>query len=160
MTSLNLVLGIYLDRATQIASLLIKKVKILDKYLDFANIFSKKKSVVLPEYTKLHEYTINLEDSKYPPYRPIYSLGPVELETLKTYIETYLKTGFIQPFKSPTSAFILFDNKPDNSFRLCVGYRGLKNLTIKNRYLLPLIGESLDRLRRAKRFTKSDLTSI
>ncbi len=83
----------------------------------------------------------------------------MELETLKTYIETHLKTGFIRPSKSPAGAPILFDKKPDGNLRLCVDYRGLNNLTIKNRYLLPLIGESLDRLGRAKRFTKLDLTS-
>ncbi len=83
----------------------------------------------------------------------------MELETLKTYIETHLKTGFIWPFKSPAGALILFDKKPDGSLRLCVDYWGLNNLTIKNRYLLPLIGEALDRLGRAKRFTQLDLTS-
>ncbi len=83
----------------------------------------------------------------------------MELETLKTYIETHLKTGFIRPSKSPADAPILFDKKPDGSLRLCVDYRGLNNLTIKNRYPLPLIGKSLDRLGRAKRFTQLDLTS-
>ena len=83
----------------------------------------------------------------------------MEVETLKTYIETHLKTGFIRPSKSPAGAPILFDKKPDGSLRLCVDYRGLNNLTIKNRYPLPLIGESLDRLGRAKRFTQLDLTS-
>ena len=83
----------------------------------------------------------------------------MELETLKTYIETHLKTRFIRPSKSPAGAPILFDKKPDGSLRLCVDYRGLNNLTIKNRYPLPLIGESLDRLGRAKRFTQLDLTS-
>ena len=108
---------------------------------------------MLPERTELNEHAINLEDGKQPPYGPIYSLGPVELETLKTYIETHLKTGFIRPSKSPAGAPILFDKKPDGSLRLCVDYRGLNNLTIKNRYLLPLIGESLNRLGQAKRFT-------
>ena len=78
---------------------------------------------------------------------------------MKTYIETHLKTGFIRPSKSPAGAPILFDKKPNGSLRLCVDYRGLNNLTIKNRYPLPLIGESLDRLGRAKRFTQLDLTS-
>ena len=92
----------------------------------------------------MNEHAIKLEESKQPPFRPIYSLGPVELETLKTYIETNLANGFIRPSKSPVRAPILFDRKPDESLRLCVDYRGLNNITIKNRYLLPLIGESLD----------------
>ena len=83
----------------------------------------------------------------------------MELKTLKAYIETNLANGFIRPSKSPAGAPILFDRKSDGSFRLCVDYRGLNNLTIKNQYPLPLIGESLDRLGRAKRFTQLDLTS-
>ena len=83
----------------------------------------------------------------------------MELETLKTYFETHLKTGFICPSKSPAGAPILFDKKPDGSLCLCVDYRGLNNLTIKNRYPLPLIAESLDRPGRAKQFTHLDLTS-
>ena len=83
----------------------------------------------------------------------------MELETLKTYIETHFKTGFIRSSKFPAGAPILFNKKPDGSLRLCVDYRGMNNLTIKNRYPLPLIGESLDRLGCAKRFTQLDLTS-
>ncbi len=55
--------------------------------------------------------------------------------------------------KSPAGAPILFDKRPDGSLRLCIDYRGLNHLTIKNRYHLPFISESLDRLGRAKRFT-------
>ena len=86
---------IYLDRVAQIASLLAEEVKILDEYSDFVNIFLEKKTLVLLERTKLNKHAIDLEDGKQPPYKPIYSLSPVELETLKTYIEIYLKTRFI-----------------------------------------------------------------
>ena len=159
VASLNLASRIHPDKEAQIASLLTKKVKILDEYSDFTDIFSEEKGLVLLERTELNEHAIDLENSKQPPYGPIYNLGLVELETLKTYIETHLKTRFIRPSKSPAGAPILFDKKPDGSLRLCVDYRGLNNLTIKNRYPLPLIGESLDRLGRAKRFTQLDLTS-
>ena len=107
----------------------------------------------LPENTGINEYAIKLEKGKQPPFGPIYSLGPVELETLKIYIETNLANGFIRPSKSPTGAPILFYQKPDGNLRLCVDYWGLNNITIKNWYPLPLISESLDRLGRAKRFT-------
>ena len=83
----------------------------------------------------------------------------MELEILKTYIETHLKTGFIWPSKSPAGAPILFNKKLDSSLWLCVNYQGLNNLMIKNRYLLPFINEALDRLGRAKQFTLLDLTS-
>ena len=150
---LNLVPAIYPDSEAQITSLLTKIVKIPDKYSDFINIFSEEKALVLPKRTELNKPAINLEDSKQSPYGPIHSLGLVELETLKTYIETHLKTGFIWPSKSSAGAPILFNKKPDSSLYLCVDYWDLNNLTIKNRYPLLLIGESLDRLGRAKRFT-------
>ena len=127
--------------------------KVSPEYADYADVFSFDLAMELPENTGINEHAIELQDGKQPPYGLIYSLGPVELETLKTYIETHLKTGFIRPSKSPAGAPILFDKKPDGSLRLCVDYRGLNNLTIKNRYPLPLIGEALDRLGRAKRFT-------
>ncbi len=109
--------------------------------------------------TEMNEYTIKLIYGKQQPYGPIDALSLVELEILKTYIETHLKTGFIQPSKSPAGAPILFDKKPDGSLYLCVDYRGLNNLIIKNQYLFPLIGKALDWLGQTKRFTQLDLTS-
>ena len=119
---LNLASEIHQDIAAQIAALSTKEVKILDKYSDFANVFSEEKTLMLPKRTKLNEYTIELENGKQSPYRPIHSLGLVELKTLKTYIKTHLKTGFIRPFKSFADAFILFGKKPDNTLCQCVNY--------------------------------------
>ena len=149
---LYLALRIYPDKATQITSLLTKKFRILDKYLNFIDIFLKEKTLVLLERIELNEYVIDLENGKQPLYRPIYSLGTVKLETLKIYIKTHLKTGFIWPFKSLADAPILFDKKPDGSLRLCIHYRDLNNLTIENRYSLPLIEKSLNWLGQVKRF--------
>ncbi len=134
--------------------------KIPAEYSDYADVFSSDLAMELPEHTGMNEHTIELIEGKQPSYGSIYTLNPVELETLKTYIKTHLKTGFIQPSKSPAWAPILFDKKPDGSLRLCVNYQDLNNLTIKNWYPLPLIGEFLDRLGRAKQFTQLDLTSI
>ncbi len=85
-------------------------------------------------------------DDQQLPYGPIYGLGLVELETLKAYIKNNLANKFIESFKSPTEAPILFNKKPDGSLRLYVEYWGLNNLIIKNWYLLPLVGKSLDQL--------------
>ena len=74
----------------------------------------------LLENTDINEHAIELIKSKQLPYGPIYSLGPMELETLKAYIETHLKTGFIWPSRSPAGAPIHFDKKPDGSLRLCI----------------------------------------
>ncbi len=128
-------------------------------YANYADVFSFELAMELLENTGINEYTIKLVDSKQPPYRPIYSLRPMELETLKTYLETHLKTGFIRPFKSPTCALILFSKKPDRNLRFFVNYQGLNLLTIKNRYSFYLTGESLDPLGRAKQFIQLDLIS-
>ena len=123
------------------------------KYPVFLDVFSEKEALVLPERTNLNEHAIKLEDDKQPPYGPIYSLSPVELETLKAYIKTHLKTRFLRPFKSPIRVFILFDKKPNSSLCLYVDYWDWNNLTIKNQYPLPFISELLDRWGRAKQFT-------
>ena len=133
--------------------------KVPTKYSDFADVFSPDLASELPEHTRINDHAMKLVDGQQPPYGPIYSLELVELETLKAYIETNLANRFIRPLKSPTDAPILFDRKLDGFFQLCVDYQGLNNLTIKNQYPLLLIGESLDRLGRAKQFTQLDLTS-
>lgn len=142
--SLSSKMIIYPAREAQVASLSIEKVTVLAKYLDFADLFSKKSVTVLPEWIDNNEHAINLEKSKQPTYWPIYSLGLVELETLKTYIETNLANDFIQLFKSPNRTPILFVQKPDGSPCLCINHRDLNNLIIKNCYPLLLIKESLD----------------
>lgn len=81
---------------------------ILAEYLDYANVLSKKSAVELYEHSDINEHAINLESDKQPPYRPIYNLEPVELKTLKTYIETNLINGFIRLSKSPARVSILF----------------------------------------------------
>ncbi len=65
------------------------------KYADFADVFSPKLAAELPEHTGINDHAIELVDDWQPPYSPIYSLGPVELETLKAYIENNLASGFI-----------------------------------------------------------------
>ena len=153
--------NIHPSSRAQIAALVANKahISISTDYSDFADVFSPKLASKLLEHTGINDHAIKLVDNWQPPYGLIYSLGPVELETLKTYIETNLKNGFIKPSKSPAGAPILFDKKPNKSFQLCVDYWRLNNLTIKNQYPLPLVGESLDRLGRARRFTQLDLTS-
>ena len=108
---------------------------------------------------QLNEHIIDLKDGKQPPYKLIHSLGLIELETLKTYIETHLKTRFIQSSNSPTYDPILFNKKLDGIFRLCINYQGLNNLMIKNWYLLSLIRKLLNQLNQVKRFIRLDLTN-
>ena len=124
--------------------------KIPTKYFDYADVFLTGLAIKLSENTGINKHAIELIKGKQLPYRLIYALIPVELETLKAYIKTHLKTGFIRPFKSPASVSISFDKKLDNSLHLCINYQDLINLIIKNQYPLPFISESLDQLGRAK----------
>ena len=123
VTSLSLnSMPIHPAREAQIASLVIEEVQIPSEYSDFSDVFSEERASILPEATELNQHAIELQEGQQPPYGPIYSLGPVELETLKTYIETNLANGFIRPSKSPAGASILFVGKLDGSLRLCVDY--------------------------------------
>ncbi len=96
-------------------------------------------AIELPENTGMNEHAIKMIEEKQLSYGPIYALSLVELEILKAYIETHLKTGFLWSSKSPADVPIFFKKKLNSSLRLCVDYRGLNNLTIKNWYPLPLI---------------------
>lgn len=116
------------------------------EYSNFVVIFSKESAVILLEYTKININAINLKEGKQLLYGLIYNLGLVELKTLKIYIKTKLSNSFIYLFKSPANNPILYNKKPNGSFRFFINYQGLKNITIKKSYLLLLIGESFDYL--------------
>lgn len=106
--------------------------EISSKNLDYTDVFWANLAIELLKQNGIYDYAIKLIKSKQLFYRPIYSLGLVELEILKTYSKTYLKTWFIQPLRSSARAFILFDKKSDRSFCLYVNYQDLNKLTIKN----------------------------
>ena len=95
ISSLKSRMTIHPAKEAQLALLLAKKVTVPTEYLDFADIFSEMSANILQERTGANENAIELEEGKQPPYGLIYSLGPVELETFKTYIETNLSNGFI-----------------------------------------------------------------
>ena len=80
-----------------------------------------------------------------------------ESEELGTYVAENLKEGFIHHSQSEYEAPIVFARKKDGSLRICIDYWGLNKLTIKNCYPLPLIGELLDRMSRAKVVSKFDI---
>jgi len=125
-------------------------------YKKFSHIFSKEKANILAEH-RPYDMTIDLKPGTTPPFLPIYSLSEPELKELRSYIDDNLANGHIQHSKSPAGAPILFVKKKDGSLRMCVDYRKLNEITIKNRYPLPLITEILNRLSKSTIFTKIDL---
>ncbi|KAJ9517480.1 hypothetical protein QJQ45_024949 [Haematococcus lacustris] len=94
-----------------------------------------------------------------PPNRPVYRMSQEELDELKRQLDELLAKGYIRPSTSPFGSAVLFVRKKDGSLRLCVDYRALNQLTIKNRYPLPRIDDLLDQLSGAKVFSKIDLKS-
>ena len=95
VTFLTLKMSIYSAWKAQIALLIAKKITVLDEYADFAGFFLKKLAKILFERIGINKHAIKLVDDKQPLYGPIYSLGLVELETLKIYIKTNLANSFI-----------------------------------------------------------------
>jgi Reverse transcriptase (RNA-dependent DNA polymerase). len=127
-----------------------------EEFQDFEDVFSEEEAGILPENGE-HDHAIDLLPGTQPPHKPLYPLSERELQVLREYIESALEKGWIKPSKSPAGAPILFVPKKDGTMRLCVDYRGINAITIKNRYPLPLIGETLDRLSGAKIFSQLDL---
>ncbi|MGH2639958.1 MAG: reverse transcriptase domain-containing protein, partial [Rhabdochlamydiaceae bacterium] len=83
----------------------------------------------------------------------------IELDELKKQLDELMEAGFIRPSKSPYGAPVLFVKKKDGTMRMCVDYRDLNRITVRNRYPLPHLEELFDRLQGAKYFSKLDLRS-
>jgi len=131
--------------------------KIPECYRDLVDVFSKRESQSLPPHRGPLDHHIPLEDGAKPVFGPIYNLSELELKVLKTYVDEQLKKGYIRPSTSPFGSPVLFVKKADGSLRLCVDYRALNRITIKNRYPLPLTTEIMDRVKGATRFTRLDV---
>ena len=125
---------------------------------EFADVFPKDLPNELPP-TRNIDHRIELIDNKPPRIQPLYRMSPKELDLLRKELDDLLEKGHIQPSKSPFGSPVIFVKKKDGSMRLCIDYRALNKLTIKNRYPLPRIDGLLDQLQGAKVFSKIDLRS-
>ena len=94
-----------------------------------------------------------------PPFRPIYRLSPVELAEVENQVTELLKNGLIEPSSSPYGAPVLFVTKKDGSLRMCIDYRALNKITVKNKYPMPRTDQLLDVLSGAQVFSSLDLQS-
>jgi hypothetical protein len=122
---------------------------VLPEYNDYFKIFEKANADKLPPQHS-SDHTIPVTDGFKPPFGPLYSLCCPELEELKCWLDKNLSKGFIHTSSSPTAAPMLFIKKGDGSLRLVVDYRGINEGTIKNRYPLPLLQNTLMNLSKAK----------
>ena len=125
---------------------------------EFGDVFPSELPSELPPSRDV-DHRIELTQSTPPTPRAIYRMSPTELDELKKQLDELLAAGFIQPSKSPFGAPVLFVKKKDGSMRMCIDYRDLNKITVKNRYPLPRVDELFDRLKGAKYFSKIDLRS-
>jgi hypothetical protein len=100
---------------------------------------------------------IELKPSTTPIYKTPYRMATPELAELKEHIKELLEKEFIHPKSSSWGAPVIFVLKKDSTQRLCVDYRALDEVAIKNKYPLPRIGDLFDQLRGACMFSKIDL---
>jgi hypothetical protein len=125
---------------------------------DYADVFPSDLPKSLPPARDI-DHRIILEPGSVPTSRPTYRMSPSELDELSKQLDDLVAHGFIRPSTSPFGAPVLFVKKKDGSSRLCIDYRALNKITVKNKYPLPRIDEMFDRLHGAKYFSKIDLRS-
>lgn len=128
------------------------------EYHEFLDVFSKDLADELPPHRK-SDHKIPLHPGTTPGYGLLYNMSREELQVLKKYLDEHLEKGFIRPSSSPAASPVLFVRKPGGGLRFCVDFRGLNAVTVKNRYPLPLINETLARISKARYFTKLDIVA-
>ncbi|GKF95408.1 hypothetical protein Tco_0288143, partial [Tanacetum coccineum] len=109
--------------------------------------------------TRQVEFQIDLVPGAAPVAWAPYRLAPSEMKELSEQLKELSDKGFIRPSSSPWGALVLFVKKKDGSFRMCIEYRELNKLTVKNRYPLPRIDDLFDQLQGSSVYYKIDLLS-
>jgi hypothetical protein len=132
----------------------LENIKVVCEYLD---VFLEELPGMPPD--RDIEFSIELLPETAPISKRPYRMDVKDLVELKKQIEELLVKGFIRPSSSPWGAPVLFVNKKDGSRRMCVDYRSLNEVTIKNKYPLPWIEDLFDQMKGAKIFSKIDIRS-
>lgn len=155
-----------IEKALQVKTHTDPRTKLPGHYHEFLKAFDRKEADKLPPFRGPQvDHRIELMKSEEtgrtaePPYGPLYSMTREELLVLRKTLSELLDKGFIRVSNSPAAAPVLFAKKPGGGLRFCVDYRGLNKITKKDRYPLPLIQETLERISRAKWFTKLDVNA-
>jgi hypothetical protein len=129
--------------------------EILEKYKDFANVFDKMKANELSKHDS-QDHEINTKN-KMSSFESIYNLFVIEFKIFKNYFDEFLIKEFIVSSFSSTKISILFTKKSKNDLRLCVNYKKLNAITIKNRYSISLMNQLLNRFSDVKKFIKLNI---
>ncbi|KAF7346028.1 hypothetical protein MSAN_01828800 [Mycena sanguinolenta] len=123
-----------------------------EHFYEYEDVFSKESFDVLPN-RKPWDHAIELIPESKPVNCKVYPLSPAEQKQMDEFIAENLATGRIRPSKSPMASPVFFVKKKDGSLRLVQDYRVLNNMTVKNRYPLPLINDLVNQLKGARYFT-------
>jgi hypothetical protein len=133
--------------------------EISSQYVAFQDIFSEIKAHKLSKHDS-HDHVIEISSNRDSFFDFIYNLSATKLKILKNYIDEYMKKSFITEFVSFAKVFILFVKKTNDKLRLCVNYKELNEIIIKNRYSLSFINENLNRLFETKIFIKLNVKDV
>nr|GEZ52902.1 putative reverse transcriptase domain-containing protein [Tanacetum cinerariifolium] len=132
--------------------------KTLDETIeDFPKVFPEDLPGIPP--ARPVEFQIDLVPGVVPVARAPYRLAPSEMKELAEQLQELSEKGFIRASSLPRGASVLFVKKKDGSFRMCIDYRELNKLTVKNRYPLPRIDDLFDQLQGSSVYSKIDLRS-
>jgi len=134
-----------------------KSIKEVPIVSNFASVFPAELPGLPP--TREVEFQIELLPGAAPVAKAPYRLAPSEMKELMNQVQELLDKGFIRPSVSPWGAPVLFVKKKDGTLRMCINYRELNKVTVKNRYPLPRIDDLFDQLQCATYFSKIDLRS-
>ena len=124
---------------------------------EFENVF--KEVPRLPPKRDI-DFSINLMPGATPMSKTPYRMSTPELKELQMQLEEILKKGYIRPRMSPLGAPVFFLRKKYGTLRLCIDFRQLNKVTVKNKYHLPRIDDLFDQLKDATIFSKIDLRSV
>uniref|UniRef100_A0A8C7ZML9 Gypsy retrotransposon integrase-like protein 1 n=1 Tax=Oryzias sinensis TaxID=183150 RepID=A0A8C7ZML9_9TELE len=130
--------------------------KVPSCYHDLKTVFSKARAGALPPH-RPYDCSIELLKGATLPKGRLFNLSGPEKQAMEKYIHEALASGHIRPSSSPVGAGFFFVQKKDKTLRPCIDFRELNQITVKNKYPLPLISSALDSVQEARVFTKLDL---
>jgi hypothetical protein len=144
-------------KATVAGSVLCSDAEVQRVLEEFSDVFAELPPGLPPSRDVGH--TIQLEVGARPTFRPQFRLSPAEEAEVRRQVADLLAKGFIEPSCSPFGAPVLFVQKKDGSLRMCIDYRALNKITVRDRYPLPRIDDLFDKLQGCRYFTSLDLQS-
>jgi hypothetical protein len=141
----------------QVFEAVVQEIQDISVVCEFSDVFPEDLPGLPPERDV--EFVIELKPGTTPISRRSYRMPPNELAELKTQLQDLLEKGFIRPSSTPWGCPAIFVKKKDQTLRICVDYRPLNEVTIKNKYPLPRINLLFDQPTGARVFSKIDLRS-